>query len=235
VTAQDRPEPSSVFGKLRTARAPVNPGDTPPSKTEPPFDPTSWGGALIVMGALGALLWVIQFINAATNYRLDRYGLRPRTIAGLEGIITSPFLHASYAHLLANSAPFVLIGWALLLSGVRPFLLASGIIIVVGGLLTWLVAPSGLVVGASGLIMGWLGYLLARAYFSRRIVWIIGAVAVVGFFGGLLGGLLPSVNSDVSWQGHVAGFVAGILAGWVLHPRTARVRRRTRPQPQPLS
>ncbi len=201
------------------------------SKSEPPFDPTSWSGALITMCALGALLWVIQFLNAAMNYRLDRYGLRPRDITGLEGVLTSPFLHASYGHLIANTAPFVLIGWVVLLSGVRPFLLSSAMIIVVGGLATWLIAPTGIVVGASGLVMGWLGYLVARAVFSRRIMWIVVAVLVVFFFGGLFGGLLPSVNSDISWQGHVAGFAAGVFAAWVLHPRVARARVRSANRP----
>lgn len=196
------------------------------SRTEPPFDPTTWSGALITMAVLAAALWVIQIVNAAMDYRLDTHGLRPRDISGLQGIAFSPFLHSSYGHLLANTGPFILIGWAILLSGVRPFLWVSGIIIVVGGLATWVVAPAGLIVGASGLVMGWLGYLLGRAYFSRRIIWIIVAVAAVFFFTGLLGGLLPSVHSDVSWQGHLAGFAAGILAAWMLHPRRNRTRRR---------
>ena len=67
--------------------------------------------------------------------------------------------------------------------------------------------------------MGWLGYLLGRAYFSRRILWIVVAVLVVFFFGTLLGGLLPSVGSDISWQAHVAGFAAGVFAAWLMHPR----------------
>ena len=197
-------------------------------RNEPRFDPTSWLGALIVMVALGAVLWGVQIVNSADNYRLDQYGLRPRDIDGLVGIVTSPFLHASFGHLLANTAPFVLIGWVVLLSGIRPFLLASVIIIVAGGLATWLVAPGvgahGAVVGASGLVMGWLGYLVGRAYFSRKIMWILAAVGVVFFFSGLLGGLLPSVGSDISWQGHVCGFLAGVLAAWLLHPRRRRGR-----------
>jgi membrane associated rhomboid family serine protease len=204
-----------------------------PSKTEPPFDPTSWSGALIAMLGLAAVLWVVQIVNAADSYRLDKYGLRPRDIDGLVGIVTSPFLHASYGHLIANSAPFVLIGWVVLLSGVRPFLLSSALIIVIGGLFTWVIAPSGIIVGVSALVMGWLGYLLGRAYFSRRVLWIIVAVLVVFFFSGLFGGLLPSVGTGVSWQGHVAGFAAGIIAAWVLHPRGARNRRVGRKQAPP--
>ena len=87
------------------------------------------------------------------------------------------------------------------------------------------VGPHGGVVGASGLVMGWLGYLVGRAYFSRKIMWILAAVGVVFFFSGLLGGLLPSVGSDISWQGHLCGFLAGVLAAWMLHPRRRRARR----------
>ena len=192
------------------------------SKAEPAFDPTSWSGALLTMGVFGALLWVVQFVNSAMNYRLDRYGLRPRVGEGLRGVLFSPFLHSSYGQLIANSAPFVLIGWAVLLAGVRTLVVSSALILVVGGLAAWLVAPGGVVVGASGLIMGWLGYLLARAVFSRRVLWIIVAAMVLFFFGGLFGGLLNSVNSAVSWQSQVTGFAAGIFAAWLLHPRTPR-------------
>jgi membrane associated rhomboid family serine protease len=184
------------------------------------------------MTALGAVLWIVEIVNAADSYRLDRFGLRPRDIDGLVGIVTMPFLHASFAHLLGNTAPFIFIGWAVLLSGVRPFVVSSGVVIVIGGLVTWLIAPSvgphGGVVGASALIMGWLGYLLGRAYFSRRILWIIVAVAVVFFFGTLLGGLFPSVGSEISWQGHLAGFAAGVFAAWLMHPRRRSTPRRGR-------
>jgi membrane associated rhomboid family serine protease len=204
-----------------------------PASSEPPFDPTSWVGALSVMLILDALLWVIEFVNAGDGYRLDRFGLRPRVVSGLEGVVAAPLLHASYAHLLANSAPFVLLGWVVLLSGVRPFAMASGLIVVLGGLATWAVAPGYhngapvYIVGASGLIMGWLGYLLARAYFARRIAWIVVAVLVLFFFGGMLGGLLPSLGSEVSWQGHVCGFLGGVAAGWLLHPRNRRAPARS--------
>ena len=180
------------------------------------------------MVAICAVLWAVQIINTIGGFDLAQYGLKPRDVDGLVGVLTGPFLHAGFGHLIANTVPFILIGWVVLLSGVRPFVLSSLIIIVVGGVVTWLIAPSvgphGSVVGASGLIMGWLGYLLGRAYFARRILWIITAVLVVFFFGTLLGGLLPSVNADISWQGHVAGFAAGIFAAWVMHPRRDRSR-----------
>jgi membrane associated rhomboid family serine protease len=118
-----------------------------------------------------------------------------------------------------------------MLSGVRTWLIVTGLVAVVGGVATWLIAPSGLILGCSGLVFGWLGYLLARAYFTRRIMWILGAALVAFFFSGLFAGLLPSINSRSSWQAHVCSFVAGVAAGWVLHPRRARAtKQRTRPE-----
>jgi membrane associated rhomboid family serine protease len=196
-------------------------GTDKPARTEPPFDPNSWTGSLIIMVSIAAVVWVIQIVNAANSYTLDRFGLRPRRIDGLWGVVTEPFLHANYGHLFSNTIPLIGIGWVLMLSGLRTWLTVSALVLVLGGLATWLVAPSGLIVGASGLVFGWLGYLIARAYFSRQLRWIFVAGVVLLFFGTLLNGLLPSFNSHVSWQAHVCGFVAGIAAGAVLHPRRA--------------
>jgi membrane associated rhomboid family serine protease len=195
------------------------------SRAEPPFDPQSWSGALIVMSAVGALLWVVQVVNASDDYRLDRFGVRPRQVDGLWGVLTMPFLHSSYHHMLANTVPVVLIGWVVLLSGLRVWATVTALVVVGGGALTWLVGPGDtLIVGASGMVFGWLGYLLARAYFSRRLKWIVVAIVVLIFFGTLLFGLFPSINSDVSWQAHVCGFAAGIGAGALLHPRGGTTR-----------
>jgi membrane associated rhomboid family serine protease len=196
----------------------------PAEKRTGRFDPTSWGGALIVMTAFAGILYVVALINAASNYQLDRFGIRPREIAGLWGVLCAPFLHASWWHLVSNTVPFVLLGWAVLLSGVRTWLVVTAIVILVGGFATWLVAPSGIIVGASGLVFGWLGYLIARAVFARRLLWILAAVFAVFLFGGMFGGLLPSVSHGTSWQGHVCGFAAGVLAGWLLHQRDRKPR-----------
>jgi membrane associated rhomboid family serine protease len=176
------------------------------------------------MCAFGALLWIIQIVNATDSYDLDRFGLRPRDAAGLWGLVTMPFLHGSYQHIYSNTIPLVAIGWVLMLSGLRNWLTVTAIVVVGGGLLTWLVAPSGLIVGASGMIFGWLGYLLSRAYFSRQLKWIVVAVLVLVFFGTLLFGLFPNLNSGVSWPAHVCGFVAGVGAGALLHPRGGETR-----------
>ena len=180
---------------------------------------SSWSGALWLMLALAAVLWAVEAVNVATDRRLVEFGIRPRQLDGLDGIILSPFLHASVAHLVGNTVPFVLLGWFVLITGLRQWAIATAVIVLLGGLGTWLVAPSGLIVGASGVVMGWLGYLLARAYWARSLIAIVAAIVIMLFFGSLLWGLLPTVRHGVSWQGHLCGFVAGIAAAWFLHAR----------------
>ena len=222
-TGQPRPSFRLPSGRTRDGRR----------STEPPLEPASWGGALLVMLVLTAVLWVVQVVNAEDHYRLNRFGLIPRQVSGLWGVLTQPLLHDSYGHLLSNTAPFFAIGWALLLSGTRVFLFVTAAVMLLGDAATWLVGPAHtVIVGASGLVFGWLGYLLARAYFSRRLKWIITAVALLVFFGTLLGSLLPTVDPRVSWQSHVCCFLAGVLVGWLLHPR--RERRRAVPRRTPV-
>jgi membrane associated rhomboid family serine protease len=184
-----------------------------------PVDVTTWSGALIMMLVAVSALWIVQIVNVVDHYRLNRFGLWPRRVGGLWGVLTQPVLNDSWGHLLSNTISFVIIGGAVLLGGLRHWLIVTAVVIVLGGLLTWLVAPSGLIIGASELTFGWLGYLISRAYFSRRIKWILSAIAIVAFFGGLLSGLIPSFSSNVSWQSHLCGFACGLLCGALLHPR----------------
>ena len=185
--------------------------------------PIGWGQAIAVMAVITGVLWVVEVVDIALDHRLDRFGLEARTVSGLWGVVTMPFLHASSYQLLAITGPFLLIGWVVLLGGWRSFALISVFCILVSGLLGWLIAPSAEeIVGVSPLVFGWLGYICARAVFSRRIVWMASAIVVLVLFGSMFFSLIPE-NSDnrhgVPWQVHLAGVVAGLLAGWLLHPR----------------
>jgi len=194
--------------------------------SEPPFDPTSWGGAIIVMLGFTAALWIVQIFNSHDHYGFNRFGLRPRQTGGLWGVLTQPFLHTGNAQLISNTFPVLIIGWTLLLSGVRVWLFVTASVVVVGGFAAWLVAPSGLIVGASALVFGWMGYLVARAVFSRKFTWIVTAIAILIFFGALFGQLVPNYSSAASWQSNLCGFVVGAAVGWLLHPRRSSRRGR---------
>jgi membrane associated rhomboid family serine protease len=175
--------------------------------------------AALLFSFLG-VMWATAILNSLPFLHLERFGIRPRTVAGLAGIVFAPFLHAGFPHLLANSLPFVLLGGIVLLGGRGVFWSVTVFVILAGGLGVWLFgAKYSDHIGASGLIFGYLGFLLARGYFERSAAWMLTGFAILVLYGGLLFGLLP--HPGVSWQGHLFGFLAGIGA--------ARARRGRRP------
>lgn len=220
-----RPEPAAKTS--RTLKPPRTP--RAPRTGLRRLDPSSWAGAVVLILVFTAVVWVVQIVNARDDYQLNRFGLRPREVSGLWGVLTMPFLHAGWHHLLSNTAPLVLIGWVVLIGGLRVWAIVTLVVVLVGGLLTWVVGPGDtVIVGASALVFGWLGYLIARAYFTRKIRWILSTALVLIFFGTLLYGLVPVPHSNVSWQAHVCGLVAGVAAGAALHGRRGDQRRSPR-------
>ena len=137
------------------------------------------------------LAWSVELVDrVAYGGSLERYGIQPRTLTGLWGILVAPLLHVGWVHLTANTVPFVVLGWLVMLRKISDFIVVTALAIVVGGLGVWLLgAPNSIHVGASGLIFGYLGYLLARGYFERSI-WavLLGVVALVLYGGVLWGG-----------------------------------------------
>jgi membrane associated rhomboid family serine protease len=165
-----------------------------------------------ILGGSAALLWLVHLVDTIVGHRLAWFGVHPRSLQGLWGILFAPFLHGSWSHLLANTVPLVMLGAIVMLWRKRDFFLVGAIAALVSGLGTWLVGGANTVhLGASGVIFGLLGYLLSRGIFERK-TWSI-VVGVVTFFvyGGALHGLLPGATG-VSWEGHLFGFLGGVLA-----------------------
>ncbi|MCW3014149.1 MAG: Rhomboid family protein [Solirubrobacterales bacterium] len=206
------------------------PRQTSPITTEP-LDPRRQGVLLVL--AMLALMWVVEIVDSLDSQRLDRFGIEPRQLDGLEGIVAAPFLHANFGHLIGNSVPFAVLGVVIALSGAIRVALVTAIVAVVGGLGTWLVAPSNtLHIGASGIVFGFAAYLISRGLFSRS--WLhLGVGIVVGFIYGttLAGGLIP--QDGISWQGHLFGGIGGIVAARLLDSREAKAPRRA-PVADPL-
>jgi membrane associated rhomboid family serine protease len=174
---------------------------------------------MVVVAALSALMWVVEVVDRVAGGRLDRNGIEPRELDGLDGIVWAPFLHAGFDHLIGNTIPFLLLGFAIAFSGVARVILVTAIVAVVGGLGTWLIAPGNtLHIGASGLVFGFAGYLVARGGFSRSPRQILLGVVVVVLWGAtLLQGLVP--ETGISWQGHLFGAIGGVVAARVLSRR----------------
>jgi membrane associated rhomboid family serine protease len=164
------------------------------------------------------VMWVSEIVDTALDGRLDRHGIEPREVDGLDGIVFAPFLHGGFGHLIANSLPFLVLGAAICLGSVQRFAVVTVVTALVGGVGTWLTGPERTVhIGASGLVFGYLTYLLSRGLFARKISYLLGGVITFLVYGGALWGLLPSPG--VSWQGHVFGAAGGVVAAWLLHAR----------------
>jgi membrane associated rhomboid family serine protease len=174
---------------------------------------------LMLLAAIVGLMWLLEVVNTLDHNALDRDGIWPRNVAHLWGIVTAPFLHVSFAHLIDNTIPFVFMGVIIALRGALRLALVTAIVIMLGGLGTWLIAPGNtFTVGASGVVFGYATYLLTRGLFNRSALEILTGVIVGVVWGGaLLSSLVP--HYGVSWQAHACGAVAGVVAAWLLAGR----------------
>jgi membrane associated rhomboid family serine protease len=178
--------------------------------------------AAMLIGGLLALMWALELFDQSTGGWLDQYGIQARELDGLPAIFAAPLLHGGLEHLISNSMPFAVLGFITALSGFARWLGATLISVVVSGVTAWLLTPLGTtILGASGLIFGWLTYIIARGFFDRRPSQIVIGLLVLLFYGGMIWGVLPS-QPGISWQGHLGGAVGGVLAARFLHGRTAR-------------
>ncbi len=182
--------------------------------------------------ALIVIIWIIEIINIFLQHQLNHYGIVPRTIPGLRGILFSPFLHGGMGHVISNTLPLLILGGLVALRGQTNFIGVTGFIIFAGGLGLWAIgrpwpwddAQSLVHVGASGLVFGYFGYLVARGWYERSLLSILVAAVVIFMFGsGMLFGLLPT-TTYVSWEGHLSGLLAGALIARLTRKQFRRPR-----------
>jgi membrane associated rhomboid family serine protease len=171
-----------------------------------------------ILGGFVATIWVLEVVDIFLGGALNRYGILPRNLIGLRGILFAPFLHGNFAHLIANTIPFLTLGWFVMLRETSDFFVVTGITMLVSGLGVWLFGSAGLHIGASGVVFGYLGFLLARGYFERNIPSILLSVIVGFLYGGAIWGVLPT-QPGVSWEGHLFGFIGGVIAARFLSQR----------------
>jgi membrane associated rhomboid family serine protease len=172
-----------------------------------------------LLAVIVSVMWIVEVINALDSYRLDDDGIHARDVERLWGILTSPFLHAGFGHLLGNTVPLLFMGLIIALRGAGRLAAVTCIVIVLGGLGTWLIAPGGTsTIGASGLVFGYATYLLSRGFFDRSALELLTGLIVGVIWGGvLLASLVP--HQQISWQGHLCGAIAGVVAAWLLSSR----------------
>jgi membrane associated rhomboid family serine protease len=173
--------------------------------TRAPYCYLSWpAGAMIV----GTLIGIVAKKDA------EQLSVVPRTAGGLVGLVTAPFIHANFAHLVANLPPFLVLGALMLRRGERQFLNVAFAIALGQGMLLWLMGRRAAHMGMSGVIFGFFGWLIALGWFTRATSDLLVAGGVLLFYGGMLAGIAPARNGS-SWEGHLFGLIAGIGTAWV--------------------
>jgi membrane associated rhomboid family serine protease len=169
----------------------------------------------MLSGFVGAL-WIIQVFNWVTGYGLNTaFGLIPRQVSGLDGVVGMSLLHGSFAHLAANTPPLLLLGALLSVTTTRALVAMNALVVGLGGTLVWLFGSSAIHIGASGLVFGWFGFLITRGLVDRSAVTLGAAVLVAVFYGSIIWGVLPG-QPGVSWETHLFGAIAGAVAAFLI-------------------
>jgi membrane associated rhomboid family serine protease len=184
----------------------------------------SIGRAFVAMCAFVPVLFLIELMDRWLQGGFDaEAGIRPHHIDGLDGVLFGPFLHVDFVHLYSNSVPLILLGTFVLAAGARRFLYSTLVIMLVSGLGVWFTgSPKSVVVGASGVIFGYLGLLLTRGIVERSW-WNLGVGLLIGLlYGWQLIGILPT-DPRVSWQGHLFGLLGGVIAAVLFRRRRPSV------------
>ena len=175
----------------------------------------------LVLGGTLAVFWAVFIVNALLGGSLLRLGVIPRTTIGLRGILFAPFLHVSLSHIVANSIPFVVLGWLVMLRDERHFIPVTLAGMIGSGFMAWLIgAPGSVHIGASGVIFGYLGFLMLSGWYSRSFGSILLSLLVTLVWGSLVFGMIPG-QVGISWPAHIGGFLGGFLAARGLRAPTA--------------
>lgn len=175
-----------------------------------------------VLAPLG-IMWVTEIAHIIMRQGIKddiliSFGLLPRSISGFLCIPLAPFIHVDILHVFSNTLPFAILGGLVIAQGTMVFLRVSCVILLLEGMGVWLMASNDYHVGASGIVFGYFGFLIANALYARRLVPLLIAALTIFLYGGIIWGVLPSVPG-VSWEAHFFGLLAGIAAAKIENPK----------------
>lgn len=173
---------------------------------------------LKIVGIVLVVIAGAQLLNTLTLGSLSQLGIHPRSITGLLGIPLAPLIHHGWFHLLSNLFPLAVLMMLVAQYGNKLLWLTTAGIVLLGGVGVWLFGGAGSHAGASGLVFGYWGFLLAYAWFERNLKSLLIATVVILFYGGMFFGFLY-VRPHVSWSSHLFGALAGVLMAWWLTRR----------------
>ncbi|MCB9033562.1 MAG: rhomboid family intramembrane serine protease [Chitinophagales bacterium] len=155
-------------------------------------------------------MWLIYLLGFFLKIDLGILGIYPRAINSLLGIITSPFIHGSFEHLISNTFPFIILMLLFLYTHQRYSFLIFGLIYLSTNILVWIFARPAYHIGASGLVYGLASYLFFTGFYRNNMLSIAVSLIVALLYGGLVWGIVP-YDSSVSWEAHLFGAICGFV------------------------
>lgn len=171
-------------------------------------------GSLVIPLIIVALMWLVKVFEVSTGVSLNHWGLVPHSVNGLVGILTLPFLHSNWEHLLSNTVPILVLGTALYYCYPT---LANRVMLITylaSGLITWCIGhPQSTHIGASALVYGLNLFLIVSGFIRGNRMLIIVSLIMVFLYGSFIWGMIPSlaIPQNISWEGHLSGALIGVL------------------------
>lgn len=157
------------------------------------------------------ILVFIKVVEILSGVSFSFLGVRPRTLEGLDGILTMPLIHGDFKHLINNAGPLIALGTAIFFFYRKVAFRVISIVWILGGISVWLLARGNVHIGASGLVFGFAAFLILSGFLRSDVRSLALALVIVFFYGGMIWGILPG-QVGVSWEGHLFGALAGVLA-----------------------
>jgi len=165
-------------------------------------------------------MWAVKLIEISLDLELYTYGIFPHKLNCLTGIITAPFIHGSYEHLISNTIPFLLLATALFYFYKEAAYKVFIFIWFFSGLWVWLAARPAYHIGASGMIYGFSSFLFFSGLLNRNRSLASLSLLVVFIYGGTVWGILP-MKPEISWESHLFGAITGLILALIYAPKKA--------------
>ena len=164
---------------------------------------------------LTAAMWVVHIYQYATGSTMAHWGIYPREFDGLIGVLTAPFIHGSWEHLISNSVPLFVTTTIIYFFYKRVALPSFVLIYILTGAAVWIFGRSVYHIGASGVVYGLISFIFGSGVFRRNIKSIILALIVTVLYSGYLSGVLP-LKQGISWESHLLGGIVGLIIAWLM-------------------